>query len=180
MNLFDLILDTQQPIDSEAIRSFLSASTIVELKNFRLLGAAGNRSNWCWAVVAQGVSRFFHPSTITQCQIAKIVFPKKKCCKTSTDCNIPTGLSVALNATRNFFGYLEGNIPFVEVTTEIRHKRPLGCRKTTNDGHYVVISATLKNGTTSKVRVVDPVRTVEDWSFQTFSSFWSDTYFTEA
>jgi hypothetical protein len=183
MRIRKLVTTTQQKIDVAAIEQYLAASTIVRLENFRLLAANGSRSNWCWAVVAQGVSRFYDPPrNMRQCEIAAEVIRDEVCCVTNSDCNESANLSVALRVGDNFDRHQLGSVPFATITDEIKppNKRPVCCRKNTNGGHFIVISATLKNGSDEKITIVDPVRIIEDMSYLRFKTFfWYSTYFTQ-
>lgn len=176
-----------QVIDSSAVENFLESSVITPLaREFTLNLAIEFRSNWCWAVVAEGISRYYNPqSTCCQCYIAKAIFPDNGCCSDLEDCNEPAELDEAMgpDGTGNLAQpRVSRPLLFPEVTFEIGNDRPVGCRETFRNGHFVAIIATTLNTdpalATEKITVADPILGIQDKSYAEFVPFWSDTYYT--
>jgi len=122
-----------------------------------------HNSQWCWAAVTQGVSRYFGDTAATQESIVSQTLSRPECGATPapTTCNIPFPLEFALET----MGHLDGQtgvLSFDEVRQQIDtlarpvaicilFSGPLG-----QTNHYCLIKGCAVIGDAPHVTVLDP------------------------
>lgn len=153
------------------------------------------RTQWCWAAVAMGVSTFFDAGSLwTQCSIATQV-TGGACCGPQQDdcCDIPEPLEAVLQSvgvtTQRSTGF-----DITAIAHEIvNEKRPVAIRIEWTDsghvgeGHYIVISgveSTAEFASIQYVKVMDPlygpaICSIDDLreAYTPNRGRWTDSYF---
>jgi hypothetical protein len=109
------------------------------------------QSQWCWAGVAQSVSRWYVPgSTWTQCQIANRQFNRNDCCGAGATgaCNNPSLLQTALGTVGHLDRQTGSQESLQTVENELVAGRPLCIRVgwAGGGGHFIVASGVEDDG----------------------------------
>jgi hypothetical protein len=148
------------------------------------------QSQWCWAACSASVSSFYNSaSTWTQCSVVNAELGQTSCCQdgSTTQCNQPWYLNLALARTGNLASWSGGTASMAQIMSEILHARPVGARIGWADGggHFVVIAGYLCDSV-GYLEVRDPIYGTSDIPLTTFttsyngSGSWTHTYYTQA
>jgi len=114
---------------------------------------------WCWAAVAQAIDRYFNSrSPRTQCQIAGMLFPSRRCCARPPSCDEPQSLRDALREVGHLREFVESRVPFATVADEIDQHLVIGARiGWPGGGHFVIISGYSVNSRNEpQLEILDP------------------------
>jgi len=133
------------------------------------------QNEWCWAAVAVSVDRYLNTaSTLTQCQLAKSMFPGEDCCNNPDPCDRPEKLQDALMKIGRLRGVETNGLQFAEVQeTVLRQHLPLCVRIAWAGGgaHFVAIDGCSHPGEPRQlVHVVDPAHDDSTMDFNDFLS----------
>jgi Papain-like cysteine protease AvrRpt2 len=145
---------------------------------------------WCWAAVTVSVALHYDPATsVTQCQLAKLVIGANGCCDdpTSDACNQQADLELALDRTQHLRQGPIDPLDFGALMREITARRLVCCRiETDGVGHFVVISGCSEAEGSQSVDVHDPQGLqIATYSYETLltnylgAGRWTHAYLTE-
>lgn len=147
------------------------------------------QSQWCWAGVAQSVSRYYVPGgTWTQCQIANRQWSRTDCCGAGATgaCNNPSTLGTALTTVGHFDRQTSNQESLQTVESELLAGRPLCIRVgwAGGGGHFIVAAGVEDDGFvwvsdpgggTTALVAYDTLRTAYRGS-----GTWTHSYFTRS
>jgi|SRR5947209_11153172 len=155
-----------------------------------------SQTEWCWAAVGVGVSKFYRPAgnNLTQCRLANRELERDDCCGGTPACNVPTTLETVLGKTGNLneskLDRMDSPASFQDVQNEIANGRPLCCGIGWFDegGHFVVLHGTSIDNSGGSVKqwvaVADPKYGPSDYLIDAFTDAyrhtgrWQTSYFT--
>jgi hypothetical protein len=148
-------------------------------------------SQWCWAACSASVSLFYDSASgWTQCSVVNAELGQSTCCQngSTSQCNQPWYLDLALARTGNLASWLGGTGTIAQIRNEIRNRRPLGARIgwSGGGGHFVMIAGYRSCDPDEYIDVRDPIYGSSDIPRATFASSyqgtgaWTHTYYTES
>jgi len=149
------------------------------------------QTQWCWAAVSTSVSLYYDTSsTWTQCTVVNAELGQTTCCQngSTSACNQPWYLDLALQRTGNLDAVSGGTTSFADVRTQIDAGRLLGARIgwSGGGGHFAVIEGYKPGPGDQRVAVDDPWYGASDITYNTFASSyqgtgsWTHSYTTES
>jgi Papain-like cysteine protease AvrRpt2 len=148
------------------------------------------QSQWCWAANSTSVSHYYDSaSPWTQCSVVNAELNQTTCCVdgSTSQCNQPWYLDLALTRTGNFASVTGGTATMAQIQTEILKGRPVGARIgwSGGGGHFVMIAG-YRCDAVGYFDIRDPIYGSSDVAVATFttsyqgSGSWTHTYYTEA
>lgn len=149
------------------------------------------QTQWCWAAVSTSVSLYYDTSsTWTQCTVVNAELGQTTCCQngSTSACNQPWYLDLALQRTGNLDAFAGGTTSFADLRTEIDAGQPLGARIgwSGGGGHFAVIEGYKPGPGDQRVAIDDPWYGASDLTYNTFatsyqgSGSWTHSYTTES
>ena len=149
------------------------------------------QTQWCWAAVSTSVSLYYDTSsTWTQCTVVNAELGQTTCCQngSTSACNQPWYLDLALQRTGNLDGFSGGTTSFADIRTQIDAGRLLGARIgwSGGGGHFAVIEGYKPGPGDQRVAIDDPWYGASDITYNTFATSyqgtgsWTHSYTTES
>ncbi len=199
MSLPELFSRTLQPLDPDGTLAPAAALLPGVGRTLEFDLETQSQTEWCWAAVGVGVSKFYKPAgnSLTQCRLANTELERDDCCGGggATDCNVPTAPETVLAKTGNLdeskLDMMDSPASFQDVQNEILNGRPLCCGIgwIVGGGHLVVLhgASTDNSGGVVKqwVAVADPKYGPSDYLVEDFTDAyrqgagqWLTSYFT--
>jgi hypothetical protein len=151
------------------------------IEEFYLQQPFNNHNYWCWAVVAEGFSKFLRGEDgLSQRAIADRACIVRYCeylddCYCDTPWYLEEALKIALDIEVEPDGT---EIPFENIAREIRENTmPVGCRLTESAGHFGVIVGFKQDEINQYVTLIlNSDNTLIEWEYISFIQNRSDFY----
>jgi hypothetical protein len=197
MSLPDLFARTRQPLRPETPPlANIALPGPGRTLNF-IMQDQGAPDQWCWTAVTTSLVHHYHQeSTLRQCDLVNEQFGRNDCCmnSTSSNCNLPASLTIALTRTGTLKEPVNSSISFEAVHDQIENLRPVACRVTwpgvSSVGHFVVLygHSTDFSGPApvNWVAVADPLYHGSEMPYLKFltryrnkATTWTHSYFTK-